>query len=50
MNGHINRQDDQGTVVYVRGHDNGARVLAYLSPVLFWGTVGALAGGIFLLG
>jgi hypothetical protein len=46
MNGH----DDQSAMVYSRANDNAARVIAYLSPFLFWGTVGVITTGIFLLG
>ena len=46
MNGHY----EQPAVAYSRTNDNAARVIAYLSPYLFWGTVGAIATGIFLLG
>ena len=34
----------------VRANDTAARVIAYLSPYLFWATVGAIVGGILLLG
>jgi len=33
---------------YERSQDNAARLIAFLSPYLFWGTLGALLG-IFLL-
>jgi hypothetical protein len=46
MNGH----DDNSAVVYSRANDNAARLIAYLSPYLFWGAVGAIVTGIFLLG
>lgn len=46
MNGH----EDIPAVAYSRANDNAARVVAYLSPYLFWGTVGMLATGIFMLG
>ena len=29
--------------------DRGARVVAFLSPYFFWGMVGAIAGGVYLL-
>lgn len=41
MNGHGER--------YERSHDNVARVIAFLSPYLFWGLVGCIVGGIMLL-
>ena len=34
---------------YQRSHDNVARVVAYLSPYLFWGVVGAIVGALMLL-
>jgi hypothetical protein len=40
MNGHEERYD--------RSQDNTAKLIAFLSPYLFWGTVGALLG-IFVL-
>lgn len=41
----------------MHGHDDGfrrsnetvARLVAYLGPYLFWGTMGIVAGGIWLL-
>ena len=41
MNGHQER--------YERSHDAVAKIVAYLSPYLFWGTVGAIVSGIVLL-
>ena len=41
MNGHEERYD--------RSHDALAKAIAFLSPYLFWGTVGALTAGIVLL-
>ena len=46
MNGH----DDNGAAAYSRANDNVARLIAYLSPYLFWGAVGVITAGIFLLG
>ena len=40
MNGH-----DQS---YVRSNETAARMVAYLSPYLFWGMVSVIAGGIWL--
>ncbi len=34
---------------YVRSNDTAARVIAYLSPYLFWAVMGAIVGGIMLL-
>ncbi len=34
---------------YVRSNDTAARVIAYLSPYLFWAVMGAIVGGILLL-
>lgn len=45
MNGH----DDEATMSYSRANDNAARIIAYLSPYLVWGTIGAIASGILLL-
>ena len=41
MNGQEERAD--------RANDTAARVIAYLSPYLFWAMVGAIVGGILLL-
>ncbi len=41
MNGQEERTD--------RANDTAARVIAYLSPYLFWAMVGAVVGGIVLL-
>lgn len=41
MNGQEERTD--------RANDTAARVIAYLSPYLFWAVVGAIVGGIVLL-
>jgi len=41
MNGH-----DQS---YVRSNETVARVVAYLGPYLFWGIMGVIAVGIWLL-
>jgi hypothetical protein len=41
MNGHEER--------YSRSHDAVAKVIAFLSPYLFWGTLGALVGVILLI-
>lgn len=46
MNGH----DEGSTAAYSRSNDTAARVIAYLSPYLFWGTVGMIATGILMLG
>jgi hypothetical protein len=46
----MNGPDDNHVAAYGRANDNAARLIAYLSPFLFWGTVGMLATGIFLLG
>lgn len=46
MNGH----EENPAVAYSRANDNAARVIAYLSPYLFWGTVSMIAAGIFMLG
>ena len=34
---------------YDRSHDAAAKVIAYLSPYLFWATLGAIVAGIVLL-
>ena len=34
---------------YDRSDDTAAKVIAFLSPYLFWATVGAIAAGILLL-
>jgi hypothetical protein len=34
---------------YARSHDSAARIIALLSPYLFWILVGGIAGGIMLL-
>lgn len=46
MNGH----DEHSTLSSSRANDNVARLVAYFSPYLFWGTVAAIAAGLFLLG
>jgi hypothetical protein len=45
----MNGRDENATVVYSRADDNAARYIAYLGPYLFWGAVGVIASGIFLL-
>jgi hypothetical protein len=35
---------------YVRSNETVARVVAYLGPYLFWAMMGAIAGGIWLIG
>jgi len=34
---------------YARSHDSAARLIALLSPYLFWGLVGCITGAIMLL-
>lgn len=34
---------------YIRSNETAARVVAYLSPYLFWGVLGAIVGAIWLL-
>ena len=34
---------------YVNSNETAAKVIAYLSPYLFWGTVGLICGSIWLL-
>jgi hypothetical protein len=34
---------------YDRSHDALAKLIAFFSPYLFWGTVGAITAGIVLL-
>lgn len=46
----MNAHDDNPVIADSRANDNAARMIAYLSPYLFWGTVGVIAVGIFLLG
>ncbi len=46
MNGH----DDNPALYHSRASDNAARVIAYLSPYLFWSAVSVITAGIFLLG
>jgi hypothetical protein len=46
MNGH----DDNSGLSFSPANDNAARVIAYLSPFLFWGAVGMITTGILLLG
>ena len=46
MNGH----EDNAAAAYSRSNDNVARMIAYLSPYLFWGTVSVITAGIFVLG
>lgn len=46
----MNGREEQSAVAYSRANDNVARVIAYLSPYLFWGAVGVIAGGILLMG
>lgn len=41
MNGHEER--------YSRSNDAVARVIAFLSPYLFWGTLGVIVGVIVLI-
>jgi len=45
----MNGQKDEASIVYSRADDTAARLVAYLSPYLFWGTVGVIVSGIFLL-
>jgi hypothetical protein len=45
----MNGYDDDSGVSCSRANDNAARVIAYLSPFLFWGTVGMITTGILLL-
>lgn len=45
----MNGRDDNATVIYDPADDNAARVIAYLGPYLFWGTVGVISSGILLL-
>lgn len=33
----------------MRSNEMTARVIAYLSPYMFWGTVGIICGGVVLL-
>jgi hypothetical protein len=46
MNGH----DDNSALACSRANETAARVIAYLSPYLFWGAVGVITTGIVLLG
>ena len=41
MNGHEER--------FVHSNETAARMIAYLSPYLFWGTVGVICVSIWLL-
>jgi len=34
---------------YERSHDAAAKLVAFLSPYLFWATVGAIVAGMVLL-
>lgn len=34
---------------YARSHDSAPRIIALLSPYLFWLLVGVIAGGIMLI-
>ena len=40
MNGHEQN--------HIQSNEKAARVVAYLSPYLFWATVGVIAGGIWI--
>lgn len=42
------REDDGGAVTYSRSNDNVARLIAYLGPYLFWGTLCVLTSGVML--
>lgn len=46
----MNGQDRQAAAAYGRTNDNMARAIAYFSPLLFWGVVAVIVGGIFVLG
>ena len=35
--------------IYGHANETAARVIAYLGPYLFWGTVGTILGGFWLL-
>jgi hypothetical protein len=34
---------------FQRSNETAARVVAYLGPYLFWGAMGVIAGGIWLI-
>lgn len=46
----MNGQEHQVAASYGRTNDNAARAIAYFSPILFWGMVAFIAGGIFMIG
>lgn len=45
----MNGPEDSALAGPSPANDNAARVIAYLGPYLFWGTVGTISLGIFLL-
>lgn len=46
MNGH----DDDPALACSRANDTAARLIAYFGPYLFWGMLGMVTTGFFLLG
>lgn len=46
MNGH----DDEQALGFGRADDRAARMIAYFGPYLFWGALGVVTTGLFLLG
>lgn len=46
----MNGPEDNPVLTYSRANDSAARVIAYFSPYLFWGTVSVIAAGIFMIG
>jgi hypothetical protein len=46
MNGH----DQDRALACSRANDTAARMIVYFGPYLFWGTLGVVTTGLFLLG